>query len=184
MTIRTDTHMLEPTQEQSQQAFNEWGANCGPHALAFALGLPLIRVKQYLPDFEPKRYMNPTMMGEALCLAGVNFTRSLFTKASLGVALEKMFHHRITIVRIQWEGPWLNAGVPKVAAYCHTHWVAAWNPDPDGISCHVYDVNCGAVHASHWEQTALADLMQEQRATGWYPTHFYRLDINSPRKAD
>jgi hypothetical protein len=28
------------------------------------------------------------------------------------------------INRIQWEGPWLNPGVPARVAYMHTHWVA------------------------------------------------------------
>ena len=33
------------TESDSQRAFDEWGANCGPNALAFALQIPLSAAK-------------------------------------------------------------------------------------------------------------------------------------------
>ena len=50
------------TQADSQRAFDEWGANCGPNALAFALQTSLDAVKGQIPEFEKRRYTSPSMM--------------------------------------------------------------------------------------------------------------------------
>lgn len=50
------------TEEELEAAADEWGCNCGPSALAFALQKPLEEVRYAIPDFEQKGYTSPTMI--------------------------------------------------------------------------------------------------------------------------
>lgn len=108
---------LEPplryTVSDSDRANEEWKATCGPHSIAAACGLTLEEVRKAMPEY--KGWMSPTMVGETLRTLGQNFT------LNKGLKTAELCEG---INRIQWEGKWLNPGVPARAAYFHTHYVA------------------------------------------------------------
>ncbi len=90
---------LSFSEADSDAANEQWGANCGPHAVAAALNLSLDQVRPHFAAFEQKfkergyGFTNPTMMGNALALAGqsVAIAKGLKTKEL-----------REGISRIQW----------------------------------------------------------------------------------
>ncbi len=151
----------------SDRANDKWGANCGPHALAAALGLSLAEVRDALNRFPG--FSTPTLIEEALEYFGVRYrvTRGLKTK---------VFCRGIN--RIQWEGSWLNPGVPKAAAYKHTHWVAY----RDGwIVCTAVEGASAKWVPAWWWQTALKFEVPHP----WHITHHYQvapLRIPPPRE--
>jgi hypothetical protein len=60
----TDTFAVSFTEADAHRAYDEWGANCGPGALAAIAGLTLDKVRALMGDFETKGYTNPTLMYE------------------------------------------------------------------------------------------------------------------------
>lgn len=110
MSARPPLHF---TAADSEGAEATWKATCGPHAIAAALGLTLDQVRPVLTNY--KGWMSPTQMTQALVKLG---------------AVHGLTHRLKTmdlcegINRVQWEGKWLNPGVPARVAYFHTHWVA------------------------------------------------------------
>ncbi len=87
------------THGECEAAWRDWGANCGPAALAACLGVPIANVRSHLKGFEGMGYTNPTMMFGALRSLGVKWQR-MKTPAWPVRGL----------VRIQWHGPWMKAG--------------------------------------------------------------------------
>lgn len=104
---------LRFTADDSDAAYDQWGANCGPHSIAAACGETLVAMRTALPDF--RGFMSPTEINRALLVLckNANFKSRLKTKTLCN-----------GINRIQWEGKWLNPGVPPRVAYFHTHYVA------------------------------------------------------------
>jgi hypothetical protein len=156
------------TEADSQTAYEEWGANCGPNALAFALQLPLSTVRHAIPDFEAKRYTSPTMMKAALSALSKSFTPG-------PISIEGLFYRpRISLVRIQWLGPWTVPGMNPKWAYRQTHWIATW---ADGDAAMVFDVNGGVRTFDSWKSEIVPALTAAiPRADGgWRPTHVWRL---------
>lgn len=145
---------LRYTRADSERAHNEWGASCGPHSLAAALGLTLDEVRAVLPAF--KGWMNPTMMGDAL--------RSLGKRYDLKKGLKTQVPCE-GICRVQWEGSWLNPGVPPAVAYHHTHWVAH----------HEGHVLCTASVAELWVPFETWKAWLRQAGKPWHFTHHYIL---------
>lgn len=105
--------VLRYTEAESDLAHEVWLASCGPHSIAAACGLNLDAVRVALPQF--KGWMSPTMIGETLRALGRPY---ILRK---GLKTEGLCDG---INRIQWEGKWLNPGVPARVAYFHTHYVA------------------------------------------------------------
>ncbi len=167
------------TEEDSTRAHDTWGANCGPNAFAFALGLHIDKVRGMVPGFEAKCYTNPTMMRKALELANTPFTSIAARKPRLGYCadIEPMFHQYTALVRIQWEGPWTEPDANPRWAYRHTHWVTTWLIQETAF---LFDVNGGVRALQSWESEIVPLLTSEiSRADGhWYPTHIYRLKTN------
>jgi hypothetical protein len=164
------------TEQDSGQALREWGANCGPNALAFALGRNIKDCKDLIPEFSEKRFTNPTMMKAALAAAGVKH-RCLTQKApDTGhyACLDRMFHLEPSVVRIQWEGPWTVVGANAQWAYRHTHWIAT---QLHCATAFVFDVNCGVMNFQSWDTEIVPQITESiPRATGgWFPTHVYRI---------
>lgn len=162
------------TQAEMESASDEWGCNCGPSALAFALGVKPDRVRWSIPDFDSKRYTSPTMMRQAL--KNVEQAFSAIEAPRDPAELTRFLDHRIALVRIQWTGPWTAPGQNPKWAYRITHWIAAWLKNP-GRFPYVFDCNGGMRDFASWEQLIVPALTSQiKRADGGYfPTHVWRL---------
>lgn len=159
------TPPLKFNEEASQHAYKTWGANCGPHALAAATGRSLHDVRPVLVGFDLKRYTNPTMMENALNLMGVDWRRSRGLKLKA-----QPTSHLSSLARVQWEGRWLNPGVPKVVSYRHTHWIAYFQGQ---VFCTVVPF-FGWVPFDRWAEY-LDRWTKANGYDGWHITHFYEL---------
>ena len=162
----------------ARAAHEEWGCNCGPTALAFALQVKLGAVRHAIPKFAERRYTSPTMMAAAL-----EFLQQPFTAVRAGLkhagtnnaaAIDQMFRGPLTLVRIQWTGPWIVKGKPQRWAARQTHWIATWSER--GVYL-VFDVNGGIQGLSRWEvETVPAIVATIKNADGgWYPQNIWRL---------
>lgn len=148
------------------RAYDSWGSNCGPGAIAGVLGLTLDELRPFLGDFEAKRYTNPTLMWGTLNELRVEWqlAKPPLTWPAYGLA------------RIQWQGPWTERGVSPRAAYRHTHWVGACVRAPGDVG--IFDINCmesgGWVALADWSDKVVPWLLKETtpRASGrWHITH-------------
>lgn len=117
------------TLADAERAHDDWSCNCGPGALAAILDLTLEEVHPLIPGFDAKRYTNPTMMNAALRNASRPFKKIGALWPGFG------------LVRIQWEGPWTEPGVPMAARYRFTHWVGTELRTADAKRG-VFDINC------------------------------------------
>lgn len=133
-------------------AEREWGASCGPYAMAAMLGKTLAEVRPLLGAF--KGYMNARHMLAALDAAG---------RPGKLVTVEPSWRGT-GLVRIQFEGPWTKPGVPVAAALKHTHWIGSCEGS-------VVDVNFEPLRWDTWEvwEREIAPALVEltPKATGW-----------------
>jgi hypothetical protein len=139
------------------QAAEAWGFNCGPGALCGALGLSPDEVRPHLGKFEHRKYpyMSPSDMWAALNSSGCTWwERRTF-------AHNDFWPFQKGICRVQWGGPWCDPGRPPVAAYRHTHWVAARRDVADG-AIWIFDVN-----------NPDEDLCPD----GWLPEHIWAAEV-------
>ncbi len=161
------------TVADAERAYDEWGCNCGPAALAAICGATLDEVRPIMSTagFEKKRYTNPTMMVEALRAVGRPWQLRQSKPASVSRFPDW------GLVRIQWEGPWTEPGVPMRARYRYTHWIGAARRRSDGATG-IFDINqlangSGWGALEDWRAVTapwLAGLYP--RATGgWHITH-------------
>lgn len=157
------------TEAEFKLATDEWGANCGPGALAFATKVTLEECRKALAreGFDKKRYTNPTMMRNALFNLRVSFDAM---QASKGVMFARF---GISLVRVQWGGPWMAPGAHHLARYGHTHWIAT-AVDPDS-PCMVFDVNGGLRHFKSWQDDIVPLLIPKRGDGTWEPTHIWRI---------
>jgi hypothetical protein len=170
------------TEDEARTANSEWGCNCGPAALAFALQVPLDKVRAALAPtgFEQRRYTSPTMMREALANLGQDFdaVRNPSGFADRGRAV--MFARQMALVRIQWTGPWTADGKTQKWAARQTHWICCWADAHDvwqGGRRLVFDINGGMRTFDSWEREIVPLIVAEYpRADGgWYPANVWRL---------
>ena len=154
------------SEADSCRAAKEWGANCGPNSLAFALQIPLEAVKGRIPDFDERRYTSPTMMRSAL--AGL---RRVFVDIR-SKNIDDMFSSIPALVRIQWCGPWTEPGANPRWAYRQTHWICCYMAGD--LRC-VFDCNGGTMRFNEW-QSEIVPLLIPPRGNGqWFPTHIWRV---------
>lgn len=161
------------TQEEAEAAFNEWGCNCGPTALGFALQLPLSKIRPLILGFDEKRYTSPSMMKAALLLADKPYSPVRFpTKETMFD--NDLFRGRMSLVRIQWTGPWTAPDANPRWAYRQTHWITTWTER--GVPL-LFDCNGGIRGPDSWESEIVPVLTESiPRADGgWFPTHCWRL---------
>ena len=156
-----------------------WNANCGPMSLAVALGLSSVEATRQL--VQPFRgFMSPTDMYGAIEKAHraglvADWKERLLSQDGPWPALG--------LVRIQWEGSWLDPGVDRRAAYRYTHWVAARRGLPkeddrggayEDDAVFIYDCNANAwLPLDVW--VAWCPTLWPKRATGWRPVT--RIDV-------
>jgi hypothetical protein len=164
------------------QANADWGCNCGPAALAFALqtGLDDVRPAMMAAGFGVKGHTTPTMMSAALVAmnAKKRQVQVPVRNAGGGLDIEPLFvESLITLVRVQWTGPWTRPGTSPRWAYAYTHWIATWAER--GVPL-VFDCNGGVQHVERWEyETVPAITSQISRADGgWHPTHVWHIAKN------
>lgn len=161
------------TQEDGERAHKEWGANCGPGALAAIMGMTLDEVRPHLGDFERKGYTNPTLMNFALRSIGRRWRTQVLAGTAGGTSTDGWPTYGLC--RIQWEGPWMDPGVPIRARYRQTHWVGAQR-GKRGIG--IFDINAmnngtGWCSLEDWTGTIVPAILQlYPRANGrWHITH-------------
>jgi hypothetical protein len=166
------------TREDAEAAFNAWGCNCGPAAIAAITGLTLFEVRPFLGDFEQKRYTNPTLMWEILGRLGVVWKRRR----------EPLEWPTWGLARIQWHGPWSAPGVSPRAAYRYTHWVGSAKREDGTVG--VFDVNAlangsGWTSLNDWSEKLVPWILKEcvQRAERhqiygrWSLTHSVEVEV-------
>jgi hypothetical protein len=149
---------------EADAAYEAWGCNCGPGAIAAITNMRLDDLRPLLGDFEAKRYTNPTLMWEILDRTGRQWRKIGKAWPTFGLA------------RIQWEGPWTEPGVNPKAAYRQTHWVASWKHHERGHG--IFDINMtgngtGWASFADWEREIVPAIVQSiPRANGkWFVTH-------------
>lgn len=160
--------------EEAERAFKDWGANCGPGAIAAITGMTLNQLRPYLGNFEQKKYTNTRLMYEILNRLEVTW---LFIKGSTRFP-------KNGLARIQWEGSWTDLGKPRRARYRHTHWVASHQ---DKYTTWIFDINCmcvgGWVSYEEWSTQVVPWLLPkiEPNANGiWHVTH--AIEVKQLRK--
>lgn len=164
---------LQFTLADAQRASDEWGCNCGPSALAAIAGLTLDEVRPLMGDFEKKRYTNPTLMFDCLKRAAQKHWK-----------IEGI--PTFGLLRIQWEGPWTEPGVPIRVRYRHTHWIGIQQHERMGVQypgkispgAGIFDINAmssgGWIAFRDWAATLVPWILEEcvPRANGrWHITH-------------
>jgi hypothetical protein len=166
------------TEDEARAANEAWGCNCGPAALAFVLQSQLSVIRYSIPNFEERRYTSPTMMRAALRHWRVEFMEIRAGLKAAGVnnanAVAAMFAGPMTLVRIQWTGPWIVDGKPQRWAGRQTHWIATWAER--GVPL-VFDVNGGIQGFGKWESEIVPLIVaQVNRADGgWFSANIWRL---------
>lgn len=162
---------------EADRAYDAWGCNCGPGAIAAIMNMRLDALRPLLGDFERKRYTNPTLMWEILDRCGRPWRKVGKRWPTFGLA------------RIQWEGPWTLPGVNPKAAYRHTHWVASWIHAEHGHG--IFDINMtsngsGWGSFADWERDIVPAIATSiPRASGkWHITHGVEVDPFRPGDHD
>ena len=147
------------TADDAERAHAVWGANCGPGSLAAIMGMTLDDVRPHLLGFDAKRYTTPSMMNDALRSIGRPWKKIGAAWPGYG------------LVRVQWEGPWTDPGVPMVARYRYTHWIGA-EPSAFSISTVLPMVPAGAPSRIGLRRLFLGFLrvIRAQPANGTLPT--------------
>ena len=173
---------LRFTRDDAERAFDDWGCNCGPAALAATLGWTLDEVRTHLGDFAAKGYVNPTLMQAALRSTGAQFSWRPLSFAAQGRGIDPWPDHGLA--RVQWEGPWTKPGVPMPARYRHTHWVAACRSERHGVG--IFDINTmlgngpGWCSLADWSAVIVPAILAAgvPRADGrWHLTHIAELRL-------
>jgi hypothetical protein len=158
------------TEADMDKAFRDFGANCGPAALAFALQVHIDKVRDAIPGFRERGYTSPSMMQAALANLRKPYT---VVPCSTGMVLSQMFAEQVALVRVQFTGPWTEPWANRRWAYQYTHWISAWQADLPMV----FDCNGGIRPFPSWESDILPLLAQQYKRAdgGWVPTHIWRL---------
>lgn len=161
------------TEAEADKAHEQWGANCGPNALAFILQKSIEDVRYAIPGFAEKGYTSPTMMAAAIQNLGKTFTAYHGTDGKPSKA--SMFGRNPALVRIQWTGPWTQPGANPKWAYRQTHWIVAWK---SLVELRVFDCNGGIRSCHSWVDEIVPPLTATYKRAdgGWFPTHIWRID--------
>jgi hypothetical protein len=147
------------------EAVDSWGANCGPAALAGALGLQLADVRTSVSEAGKFRgYMTIAAMKAAITRADATIEMQ-WSRPPNGLLTQT--DGSPIICCIQWGGPWSN--VPRAAAtyrhfICYRHgYFAGQGP---GMVC---DVNApmGWLAASTWKNVLLPELIPKRGDGTW-----------------
>lgn len=158
-------------------AYDRWGANCGPCALAAALGCsvddlraavsePAKQLELGEPPLHYRGYMDVGHMRRALAAMRVPILRTWRDQPAEFLASLGDTQERAVIVMVLWSGPW-NA-IPRAAA-THRHFIAyrhvcvgAWGPG------WTYDGNAqGWLPHAIWAQDIAPQLIPKRGDGTW-----------------
>lgn len=172
------TYQILFGQDEFEAAAREWNCNCGPSALAAALGWTLDEVREIVEQagFGARGYTSPTMMRDCIDMAGRTF-REITRRRRLPPSILPEPLPICGLVRVQWTGPWTAPGANPRWAYRHTHWIASFNlPEREG-GCYVFDCNGGARTYRSWADEIVPILTSHTpRADGdWFATHLWEM---------
>lgn len=131
--------LLKFDEHDAQRAYDEWGCNCGPSALAAALGMTLDEVRPHMGPFEQRGYTNVSNMQAAILSAGGRISRMYSSWGPVGSG----------VARIQWGGPWIIDGKPARWAARASHWVAWFRTRESHL--YIFDINGGIRIIDLWE---------------------------------
>lgn len=175
--------MTRFTADDVETANDVWGCNCGPAAFAAILELTLDETRHHFgPEFEAKRYTNPTLMlaalRSALGPAGMRW-RVLPGSRAAGATVGWPTYG---LCRIQWEGRWTEPGVPIAARYRQTHWIGLAKRAPQELSgpfnVGVWDVNAiangsGWCSLDDWSSKLVPRILESYPGANgrWHVTH-------------
>jgi hypothetical protein len=158
-------HAVIPFTRQDFHAANlVWGCNCGPTALAWALGRGLEDVRKAIPQFEQRGYTSPTMMRAALAHFAQGFDVVKRPRKA------DIVSDRVALVRVAWSGPW--DGQRYASRY--SHWFTTWQQDGESWA---FDCNGMVRPYADWcERVAPALAGSVNRCNGnWFPLNVWRL---------
>lgn len=139
----------------------DWGANCGPTALAGALGLLLADVREAVsPGGKFPGRMSITAMKQALGRLGARAQREWSRPAKDELARTG---GRMTLVCIVWGGPWV--GGPYEAHYRHfiTYAHGYFGPVGPGWVCDVNNGGAGWLPFPAWEESIVPLLLPRRK---------------------
>lgn len=147
LNVRCARPLLAYGVPEAQEAWEGWGANCGPWALAAVLGVDLNAVRELLPAFARRPFTKETDMRDALRRAGQDWVELSHGWPSFG------------LVRVAWHGPWWDSPDP-FARLRHSHWIAT-HDRVDGRW--VFDGNMIAIggwaRPDFWRAVCVPDLL-------------------------
>lgn len=160
---------LPYTPAQATAAHDDWNAMCGHFSIAAATARPLEDIRT--AGVPLKGWMNPTMIKQTLQALGIKHDQHHLEDIE-GPAEILALADQGAILRIQWEGSWLNPGVPKGAAYQRTHYIAV----KDGtVMDPAFDPSI-CLRTQDWLQVVTNDIVpQIKGATGYHFTHAWTI---------
>jgi len=142
--------LYRPT--DAEEAYNLWGANCGPSAMAALLGVELSVIRTHISNW--KGYTTPSMARDTLRSAGA--------KCDYG---RNGDWPQIGMVCIQFGGPWCAPNAHPIEQYKRSHYIAVHGSA-------VYDVNCDKwISRGHWNTLIAPEIarLYERSDRTWYP---------------
>lgn len=155
---------LQAVTDLDDPALDEWGANCGPAALAAALGRSKIAdVREAVSEGGKFRgYMSITNMKAAIPRAGGRITASWSKPRNAALATTG---GEPIIVCIQWGGRWIN--VPRVAAQFR-HFIVYRHGFVGTTGPWVFDINApnGWMPADQWKANIVPMFLRETAKEG------------------
>ena len=160
---------LPYTAAQAKAAHDDWNAMCGHYSIAAATDSPLEDIRT--AGVPLKGWMSPTMISNTLVALKIPLRRFLlkdegFHDASYILGLNNI--NSGSILRIQWEGSWMNPGVPIGAQYQRTHYIAC----KDGTIMDPAFDPAVSLRVEDWLQVVTNDIVPAIKgSTGYHFTH-------------
>jgi len=165
---------LPYTPAEAEAAHDQWNAMCGHFSISAATGRPLEDIRT--AGVPLKGWMNPSMIRDTLAALQVPFDRWQFMGTSHKNPEAILKANNIkggVILRIQWEGSWMNPGVPAGARYSRTHYIAI----KDGtIMDPIFDPSI-SLRIEDWLQAVPSNIVPKIKgATGYHFTHAWTIN--------
>lgn len=168
---------LPYTVDEANHAHDTWNAMCGHFSIAVATGFTLEEIRTCGIPINPGGWMNPTMISATLRSLSVSHHKVPVTQTP-EEEFKLLEHLKLAaVLRIQWEGSWLNPGVPVGAAYQRTHYIAY----KDGtVMDPMFDPGI-CIRWQDWLQIVRDELVpQIKKATGYHFTHVWTIIPTAP----